>query len=382
MGGDICSLRYDLTVPFARYLVSKKIEKFRRYQIGKVYRRDQPAVTRGRLREFFQCDFDIAGKYLSMAADAETICVACQCLESFGLGDFIIKINNRKFLSAVFSLASIPDDLHSTVCSTIDKIDKVEWAEICRELIDKGLCDEQIGLIQKYTSNRGGLEVLERMKRVEVYQTPEGRLAIEELTLLLDYLKTFNIENRIEFDLSLARGTDYYTGIIFEAIFVDHKEVGAVLGGGRYDNLVDGIARGVADKRFHVPCVGFGLGITRIYSLMKGKLLSLRPSETKVFVGVSGGMFLKERMALLKELWDSGIGAETLYIKNNNFRRQTEYCSDNSIPVMVIIGEDEIKNGFVQVTTGDRKEEKIKIVRTELISYLKGQLHKGPDISL
>ncbi|KCZ75020.1 hypothetical protein H311_04009, partial [Anncaliia algerae PRA109] len=143
-GGDICSLRYDLTVSFARYLAANKIQKIKRYQIGKVFRRDNPSFAKGRLREFFQCDFDIAGSYKSMVADAETICIVAECLRQMNLGSFKIKINHRSILNAMVLSAGVSPKLFGTVCSSLDKLDKMEFKYIAEELKSKGLNDKQV----------------------------------------------------------------------------------------------------------------------------------------------------------------------------------------------------------------------------------------------
>lgn len=365
-GGDICALRYDLTVPFARYMAQNNIQKIKRYQIGKVFRRDQPAITKGRFREFIQCDFDIAGKYLPMTTDAECLKIAYECLSSFEFGMFTIKINNRKILGAILTLSGLNKELHNTVCSTIDKLDKLSIEEIRKELVSKGCDNKGIEIIEKYVKYKGGVKMLEELKNDPIYEIEEGKTGIDELLQLNDYLQIFKINN-ISYELNLARGTDYYTGIIFEAVFKDYS-VGAVLGGGRYDNLVNDFIIENGGKGIEVPCIGFSVGVARIYAILSEKMKEIKESEVMVFVGASGGSFLEERMYILNELWNANISAETLYIGNMNFRKQATFCSKNKIPFFLIIGEEEIKNNYVQLC--DENNERVSISRDEMIEVI------------
>ncbi|KAK1348434.1 hypothetical protein LUQ84_002438 [Hamiltosporidium tvaerminnensis] len=368
-GGDICSLRYDLTVPFARYLASNKIAKIKRYQIGKVFRRDNPVVTKGRLREFTQCDFDIAGNYLEMTADAEIIKICVECLSSFDLGQFCISINHRKILSAIFKIASIPSDLHLTVCSSIDKIDKIQWEAVKLELITKGIDDSQAEIIKKYISKTGSTDLLNELKNDTIYGLEEGKEAIDDLLLLMKYIKIYKIENIVQINLSLARGLDYYTGIIFEASF-KQEEVGAVIGGGRYDNLVDGILKSANRKDFTVPCVGFSVGITRIYTLMQKKYKNIKDNDTLVLVVSSGDQFLENKMEILNELWDNNIPAESVFTKRNDFLAQLKYCEQKNIKFCLIIGQDEINSNSVKIKNILKDENFEYIQRDDLVGFI------------
>lgn len=177
-GGDICALRYDLTVPFARYLATNKTAKIKRYQVGQVFRRDQPSIAKGRLREFTQCDFDIAGSYLPMLADAEVICVANRCIKSLNLGGHKIKINNRMVLNSIVKIAKIDSSKFAAVCSAIDKMDKLPWKDISSELLTKGVDELQIEVIKRYVSISGTSEVLEVLKNDAIYLRKMGKLVL------------------------------------------------------------------------------------------------------------------------------------------------------------------------------------------------------------
>uniref|UniRef100_A0A672MXD7 histidine--tRNA ligase n=1 Tax=Sinocyclocheilus grahami TaxID=75366 RepID=A0A672MXD7_SINGR len=287
-GGELLSLRYDLTVPFARYLAMNKITNIKRYHIAKVYRRDNPAMTRGRYREFYQCDFDIAGQYDAMIPDAECLKIVYEILNELDLGDFRIKVG-------LFSVV---------------------------------------------------------------------------------------------FDLSLARGLDYYTGVIYEAILsqtipalvstpaeqngADEAgvSVGSVAGGGRYDGLV-----GMFDpKGRKVPCVGVSIGIERIFSIMEQKAEAssekVRTTETQVLVASAQKNLLEERLKLTNALWNEGIKAEVLYKKNPKLLSQLQHCEETGIPLVAILGEQELKDGVVKLRNVVSREE-VDVPRADLVDEIK-----------
>ncbi|XP_009704588.1 PREDICTED: histidine--tRNA ligase, cytoplasmic-like, partial [Cariama cristata] len=162
-GGELLALRYDLTVPFARYLAMNKITNMKRYHIAKVYRRDNPATTRGRYREFYQCDFDIAGWFDPMIPDAECLKIVHEILSDLQLGDFLIKVNDRRILNGVFAVCGIPESKFITTCSAVDKLDKMPWEEVRSEMVgEKGLSPEAADHIGEYVQLHGGLDLIER----------------------------------------------------------------------------------------------------------------------------------------------------------------------------------------------------------------------------
>lgn len=367
-GGDICSLRYDLTVSFARYIAMNRVLKIKRYQVGKVFRRDQPALTKGKFREFTQCDFDIAGSYLRMTADAEVLKIAQECMQAYELGTFRIKVNHRKMLTAFFQIAEIDKSLHSTICSTVDKIDKMKITEIRKEFKTKGLKDNQIKTIENFIAINGSIEEIIKLKETAVYNCEDGKEAIDDLIILNKFINLFKVS--VVYDLSLARGTDYYTGLIFEGVY-DNFEVGAVIGGGRYDNLVNDFYVQNGGKEFFVPCVGFSVGVARIFSILKNNSKNLKEAEVQVFVGSSGASLLEERLSLLNEIWGFGFSAETFYAEKMNFMKQASFCKKNQIPVIVILGEEEIKKGIVQILNERNEGEKSLVERKNLYEFLK-----------
>ncbi|PLW12502.1 hypothetical protein PCANC_16571, partial [Puccinia coronata f. sp. avenae] len=221
-GGELCSLRYDLTVPFARFLAmnSKEYPSIKRYHIAKVYRRDQPAMTKGRMREFYQCDFDIAGATDPMIADAEVLTIACEVLEALQVGPFTIKLNHRKLLDGIFDLCGVPEDKFRAISSAVDKLDKMSWTDVRKEMTEEKHLDPLIAdRIGEYVKLKGSEDLLAQLlEDHNLIANKTAKEGLEEMKLLMSYMNVFGIMPRISFDLSLARGLDYYTGVIYEAV--------------------------------------------------------------------------------------------------------------------------------------------------------------------
>ncbi|NXT90467.1 SYHC protein, partial [Anhinga rufa] len=366
-GGELLALRYDLTVPFARYLAMNKITNMKRYHVAKVYRRDNPATTRGRYREFYQCDFDIAGQFDPMIPDAECLKIVHEILSDLQLGDFLIKVNDRRILNGVFAICGIPESKFISTCSTVDKLDKMPWKEVKSEMVgEKGLSPEAVDHIGEYVQLHGGLDLIERLLQdPKLSQNKLAKEGLGDMKLLFEYLTLFGITGQISFDLSLARGLDYYTGVIFEAVLLqqenDHVEepvsIGSVAGGGRYDGLV-----GMFDpKGRKVPCVGVSIGIERIFSILEQRAKAsgekFRTTETQVLVATPQKRLLAARLKLISELWDAGIKAEMLYKKDPKLLKQLQYCEDTGIPLAAIVGEQELTDGVVKLRNVATREE-------------------------
>ncbi|XP_031839850.1 histidine--tRNA ligase isoform X1 [Nomia melanderi] len=375
-GGEILALRYDLTVPFARYLAMGKISSMKRYHIAKVYRRDNPATTKGRYREFYQCDFDIAGQYDPMIPDAECIRIIYEALRSLELGPCVIKVNHRSLLNGICAACGVPEDKYRGVCSSIDKLDKSPWPEVRKEIIEeRGLEESIVDKIGTYVSRSGGVELISELRKdVELMKHEATVKSLEAMELLFEYCKIFQVTDNVRFDLSLARGLDYYTGVIFEAILTgDDVGVGSVAGGGRYDNLV-----GMFDnKKKSIPCVGLSLGVERIFSVMEAKLsrdgLRTRTTQVEVFVASAQKNMHEERMKILLDLWNSGLKAEHSYKKNAKLLVQLQHCEENGIPLAVIIGEGELARGEVTLRDVASRAE-VSVPRASLVDELRKRL--------
>ncbi|XP_068133901.1 histidine--tRNA ligase, cytoplasmic-like isoform X1 [Hyperolius riggenbachi] len=381
-GGEQLSLRYDLTIPFARYLAMNKIGHIKRYQIAKVYRRDNPA--RGRYREFYQCDFDIAGQCDPMIPDAECLKIMYEILTELELGGFLIKVNDRRLLSGILAACGIPDSKFSTACSSIDKLDKVPWDKVRSEMIEeKQIRPEIVDRLSEYIRLNGGSSLLEKLRDDPlVAHNPLAMEAVEELNLLYHYLEIFGIADKMVFDLSLARGLDYYTGVIYEAALLgdqssqnNEADIGSVAAGGRYDDLV-----GMFDaKGRKVPCVGVSIGIERIFSIAEQKAEAsgerIRTTETQVLVAAAQPHFLEERMKILNMLWESGLKAEILYKKSPKLLTQLQYCESSGIPLVAIIGEQEMKDHVIKLRDVATREE-VLVPRGALVAEIKRRLSK------
>ncbi|KAF9144809.1 Cytoplasmic and mitochondrial histidine tRNA synthetase [Linnemannia schmuckeri] len=411
-GGEKCSLRYDLTVPFARFLAmnGKEYQNIKRYHIAKVYRRDQPAMTKGRMREFYQCDFDVAGTYDAMIPDSEILRVLTECLTELELGDFTIKLNHRKILDGIFEVCGVPEDKIRTISSAVDKLDKLPWADVRKEMTeDKGLDPQAADLIGEYVQLKGGAELLERLYAdAKLGANTRAKEGLDDMTLLFKYLDVLNVTRYISFDLSLARGLDYYTGLIYEAVLegsapptlangeraratvkkgtdeLDENTVGvgSIAAGGRYDNLV-GMFSGTNKKgqpNLVIPCVGISIGVERVFSILmqKQKKEEIKSNEVEVYVVGLGGVSVEERMKICTELWDAGIKAEFAYKLKPRTQNQWDVCDRDMIPFAVIVGGDEIEKGLIKIKDMRSKDESqkggIEYPRTQMIAEIKSRL--------
>lgn len=410
-GGELTSLRYDLTVPFARFVAMNGISNIKRYHIAKVYRRDQPAMTKGRMREFYQCDFDIAGQYDSMVPDAEIMKILVSGLVGLGITDFKIKLNHRKILDGIFQVCGVKLEDVRKVSSAVDKLDKSPWEIVKKEMVvDKNQPEEVADKIGNYVKINGSIrEVLDILKNDELLMSNESaKFGIEEISTMVDYLEAFKVDNYINFDMSLARGLDYYTGVIYEAVTSqsappsdanEKKEkavkksknkkggeadddaseyvgVGSIAAGGRYDGLV-GMFLGTNSKNKKapsIPCIGVSFGVERIFSLIKQReelINKIRPTSTQVFIMAFGGGegwdgFLKERMEIAAKLWDNGIESEYVYKKKANPRKQFEAAEKSGCPIAVILGKEEFPNGEIRVKLlGQGEENEGELVKVD-----------------
>ncbi|WFD23961.1 histidine--tRNA ligase [Malassezia equina] len=413
-GGELCSLRYDLTVPFARFVAMNPTEygNIKRYHIAKVYRRDQPAMTKGRFREFYQCDFDIAGTYDAMVPDAECLCVLVETLDALEIEGFTVKVNHRKLLDAIFAICGVPDDKIRTISSAVDKLDKSPWADVKHEMVvEKGLDEAVADRIGTYVQRRGGRELLAELKAdAELTKNARAVEGLDDMELLFQYLEVYGVLDRISFDLSLARGLDYYTGVIYEAVTaasappkpvegaapkkklaegeIDESTVGvgSIAAGGRYDHLV-GMFSG-AKRPDAVPCVGVSIGVERVFSILmqrirdaqaRGERTSVRQKEVDVYVMSMGDGLLLERMQVCKQLWDAGIKAEFLYKKKPKLQAQFAVVDKEQIPLAVLLAPGEWAQGTVRVKeqlgkdeTGDNKGTEVPLA--ELPAFVRAKL--------
>uniref|UniRef100_T1K9N3 histidine--tRNA ligase n=2 Tax=Tetranychus urticae TaxID=32264 RepID=T1K9N3_TETUR len=350
-----------------------------RYSINAVYRRDNPSITKGRFREFYQCDFDIAGKFEPIEPDSRCLKVLCEVLNELDLKSFIIKVNHRLLLNGMFAVAGVPEEKFKTICSSIDKLGKLTWEEIKQEMCkDKGLAEsvaDQIGEMIKY---HGSIEMLNELLSSDLGKNVNAKKGLEELKILYNLCKNSGIEGKIEFDLSLARGLDYYTGVIYEAVLQDDGlEVGSIAAGGRYDGLVGLLS---ADKH-DVPCVGVSVGIERILAIIE-KRFSVEPSmEVECFVISIGKGMVEERLKIIRELDDAQISVDHLDKANPKLLPQIQAAEEKNIPYIVMLGENELKDGIVKIRDVKTRAE-TPIERAKLVEELKKMLiEKKSDLT-
>lgn len=418
-GGELTSLRYDLTVPFARYVAMNGIQNIKRYHIAKVYRRDQPAMTKGRMREFYQCDFDIAGVYDPMVPDAEILSTAVEGLTALGIEEFTIKVNHRKILDGIFQVCGVKDEDVRRISSAVDKLDKLPWSEVKKEMVvEKSQPEEVADRIGEYVQIKGSVaEVISKLKQNELLMAnASASQGINDMETMLPYLEAFGVTKYLSFDLSLARGLDYYTGLIYEAVtaasappdpqqVADNKKkskkksddddnsenvgVGSIMAGGRYDNLVGMFAGSEGGKKkkkeVSIPCVGTSFGVERIFSIIKARQAlyeKARPTSTQVFVMAFGGGpqwngFLAERMTMAKKLWLGGIETEYMYKAKPKLQKQFEAAEKSGCPFAVILGQEEYANGMVKVKElglGEEADKGVDVKVDEVVDYLRKRI--------
>ena len=351
-------LRYDLTVPFARYVVMHREElqlPFKRYQIQPVWRADRP--QKGRYREFYQCDADVVGSD-SLLNEVELMQIVDEVFSRFGVR-VQIKINNRKILSGIAEVLGAADKIVN-ITVAIDKLDKIGIDNVNAELREDGLSDEQIAKLQPIISLAGSND--EKLSTIaDVLKDSEtGLKGIAELRFILDTLKTVGLKNELQLDLTLARGLNYYTGAIFEVKALD-VQIGSITGGGRYDNLT-GI--------FGMPGlsgVGISFGADRIYDVLNQ--LDLYPQDS---VTATQALFINfgERetaycLPIINKVRENGLRAE-LYPDAAKMKKQMSYANAKEIPYVVLAGESEIEAGKVTLKNMKTGEQQL-VTPDELI---------------
>lgn len=370
-GGELCSLRYDLTVPFARYVAMNGLTSFKRYQIAKVYRRDNP--SKGRYREFYQCDFDIAGQFETMGPDFEVIKILTELLDELNIGDYEVKLNHRKLLDGMLDICGVPPEKFRTICSSIDKLDKQSFEQIKKEMVEeKGLNVETADKIGTFVKHRGRpLELLLELKQAgsKFLENSESLQALNELEILFRALEKSKCIDKVVLDLSLARGLDYYTGVIYEAVFKGATQVGSIAAGGRYDKLI-----GMFGTK-QVPAVGVSLGIERVFTIMeqlqRDQNQAVRATETQILVSILGDD-LSLAAELASECWAAKLKAE--YLLNKRVMKHIDRAKDSRIPWMVIVGERELNEGIVKLKdVAANKEEEVP--RSKFVEELRRRLN-------
>jgi histidyl-tRNA synthetase len=365
------ALRYDLTVPFARYVVMHQNEialPFKRFQIQPVWRADRP--QKGRYREFFQCDVDVVGSE-SLLNEAEFVLIYQEALTNLGLKDFTIKINNRKILSGIAEIIGKPE-LIVDMTVAIDKLDKIGLEGVSKELLERGFTASDIEQLKPVILLEGTNEGKLQSLKTVLSSSEIGLKGIAEIESVFNYIKSL-LKNSllknpdVELDVTLARGLNYYTGCIFE-VKTNEAVMGSICGGGRYDDLTGMFGlKGLTG-------VGISFGADRIYDVMQE--LNLFPVSSVAGTVVLISNFDEESelygLSLLQQLRDAQISAE-LYPASSKLKKQLSYADAKLIPYVILIGSDELSSGNLtlkEMKSGDQK----KLTAIQIVEFLKAEV--------
>ncbi len=371
-GNADLSLRFDLTVPLAKY-VAKNYGNlsfpFRRYQIGKVYRGER--AQKGRYREFYQCDIDIIGdETLSTLNDAELPSVIYTIFKELGFDNFTICINNRKILNGLFESLSQKEN-SGEILRIIDKIEKIGKEAVIESLEKIGVKKDAIQKILEFITITGKTdEKIEKLQNLKI-ENQNFQEGLEELVQIVKYVREFGIpEQNFKIDLSIARGLDYYTGTVYETFLNDHREIGSICSGGRYENL----AEYYTDKK--LPGIGISIGLTRLFyilnelnlikcnqkSISKVLIIPMQEDEAKVLA-----------IKIANSLRKAKINTE-IYLNDKKLKAKLKYADKLNIPYIIIIGEDETKTKVIKLKnmeTGNETEIKFE-ENMEWSKYMQG----------
>ena len=358
-GESDLSLRFDLTVPLAKYVSEYYNElsfPFRRYQIGKVYRGEKAQA--GRFREFYQCDIDIIGdETLSIINDAEIPSIIYETFKTLGFNKFTICINNRKILNGLFEELNLQEK-STDVLRIIDKIEKIGEEKVKEELRKIEIIDSSIETIINFIKIQGNKqEKIEKLEKLQI-KSETFKLGVEELKTVLNGIKTFGVpEENYEVDLSIARGLDYYTGTVYETFIDGYKNLGSVCSGGRYENLADYYT----ERK--LPGVGVSIGLSRFfYQLNKAGLLSNEKNTIAKVLVVSMDEDISKAIEVATILRTNNINTQ-IYTENKKIKAKFKYADKLKIPYVIILGEDEIKTNTItlkNMETGEQQTIKIE----------------------
>ena len=368
------ALRFDLTVPLARYVAEHEHDlsfPFRRYQMQRVYRGER--AQRGRFREFYQCDIDVIGKdSLSVRYDAEIPAVIYSVFRELNIGAFTIQLNNRKLMRGYFENLGVSDaEQQMLVLREVDKLDK-RGADYVRETLtgeafglSADVADKILAFVQvRSTSVNDAFAKLDALGAgSETFE--QGRAELKEV---LAMIRDFDVpETHFALNLSIARGLDYYTGTVYETTLNDHPGIGSICSGGRYENLAGQYTKS------HLPGVGISIGLTRLYwQLRDAGLISTAQSTVDVLVTQMDAAQLPAYLTLATELRNAGIATEVV-LEGSKLGKQFKYADRAGIRFVIVLGEDEIAKGVVTVKDL-RREDQFEVARTELVKTLRVEL--------
>ena len=380
-GDSDLSLRFDLTVPLAKYVAQYSNQlafPFRRFQIGKVYRGER--AQRGRFREFYQADIDIIGDgKLDISNDAEIPAIIYRTFTALGLKRFQIRVNNRKILNGFYAMLDLTHE-SGAIMRTVDKLDKIGAAQV-KELLmaeEIGLSAEQAGEIMRFIAIDGSnAEVLQALEG-DRGRHPLFDEGLDELTTVARYLAAFGVpEDHFKVDLTIARGLDYYTGTVYETTMLDHPEIGSICSGGRFDNL----AEYYTDKK--LPGVGISIGLTRLFFVLEDQgylndQLNTAPADVLILPMTED---LSAAIALATQLRNAGVRTQ-LYGEQKKFKQKMSYADKLGVPYVIFLGEEEISSGVAAVKNM-RTGEQVKLSPDEAVKLIQSgleQLNQGAPV--
>lgn len=355
-GDKDLALRFDLTVPFARFVAQYYNDltfPFKRYQIGKVYRGERN--QRGRYREFYQCDVDVVGNgKLDIKNDALVVSTVYKALKSIGLGKFKIQMSNRKILKGILQELNIENDIE--VMILIDKYDKIGKEKFTEDLINL-VGEEKSNFINKVMEFSGDNEsIISNLKALNI-ENELYKKGVDELEEVIKYLSLFGVDkNFFKIDLKIIRGLDYYTGTVFETLIEGHEEFGSISSGGRYDNLAQNYTDNV------LPGVGMSIGLTRLFFVLGeiGFLENYKLEDNEKYLIVPIGDTFEFSMEVLAKLQQSGKTAE-VYLENDKIKKKMNFANKLNMTKVILIGEDEAEAKEVTIKDMETGEQnKIK----------------------
>ena len=365
-GDNNLTLRFDLTVPLAKYVAINANElsfPFRRYQIGKVYRGER--AQRGRFREFYQCDIDVIGDgELNIINDAEIPSIMYEVFKELGLDNFCIKINNRKILNGLFETINAKEKAVD-IMRVIDKIEKIGVDKVKEELAELKISEENIEKVINFIKIDGATD--EKLQKIENLRISNETYleGVKELKEVIKYIRLFNVpEEYFAVDVSIARGLDYYTGTVYETFLNDYKSIGSICSGGRYNNL----SEFYTDKK--MPGVGMSIGLTRLFFILNdiGLIKADKKSISEILI-ISMIEDLTPAIETANKLRQAGINTEISF-DNKKIKTKFKYADKLKIPYVIVIGEDEIKTGTLTLRNMETGEQEKKNVE-EVVSLMK-----------
>ncbi|MDO5387875.1 MAG: histidine--tRNA ligase [Clostridia bacterium] len=364
-GDNDLALRFDLTVPLARYVAQHSGQltfPFKRYQMSKVYRGERP--QKGRFREFYQCDIDIIGNgELDIAYDAEMPAVIYNVFRKLNFGKFTIRLNNRKVLNGFFESLGLENKV-ADILRTIDKLDKIGKENVIEELEKLEVGKKEIENIIEFISIEGSTyEKINALRKLNI-ENEKFNEGVDELEKVSNYMRAFDIDDDyFEIDLTIARGLDYYTGTVYETVLDDYRSLGSVCSGGRYDNLAEYYTNS------KLPGIGISIGLTRLFSQLKdaGIIKAERSSLADCLV-VPMGIDMSYTLKAAKAVRDAGFVTD-VYYADKGMKHKMKYADKLGIPFVAVLGEDEVKTNTAalkNMATGKQISVSIEDIGNEI----------------